>query len=179
MIVQKIINDIIEVEGGYSDNPNDTGGKTKYGITEAVARANGWAGDMKDLTKEFAYQVYLNQYYNIPQFNKVAELSEAIAAELTDTAVNCGVPTACPMLQEALNLLNRQDKDYTDVLVDGHIGSNTLVALAKYLQKRGSEGEKVMLKILNIMQGSHYIRITKSRPANEQFIYGWIANRIG
>jgi lysozyme family protein len=32
---------VIMVEGGYSDHPSDTGGKTQFGITEAVARANG------------------------------------------------------------------------------------------------------------------------------------------
>jgi len=38
--ITPLIDRIIEVEGGYVNNPNDKGGPTKYGITEATARKN-------------------------------------------------------------------------------------------------------------------------------------------
>lgn len=34
------------IEGEYSDHPSDSGGKTRYGITEAKARAWGYDGPM-------------------------------------------------------------------------------------------------------------------------------------
>ena len=36
------INHIIEIEGGYVNDPNDSGGETNYGVTEKVARDNGY-----------------------------------------------------------------------------------------------------------------------------------------
>jgi lysozyme family protein len=178
MSVDKIIDAIIKAEGGYSDDKSDLGGKTKYGITESVARANGYYGDMRDLPESFARQVYKNKYWFEPKFDKVATLSEAVAEELTDTGVNCGVSFAKPLLQEALNLLNRQQADYKDLAVDGNIGPATLGALGSYLMKRGKEGEAVLVRVLNIMQGARYIEISKVRAANEDFFYGWIKNRV-
>jgi hypothetical protein len=43
-----LIDALIEREGGYVNNPADKGGATNFGITEAVARANGYAGPMRD-----------------------------------------------------------------------------------------------------------------------------------
>jgi lysozyme family protein len=133
---------------------------------------------MKDLPRELAFDIYLNDYWRTPGFDKVSELSALIAEELCDTGVNCGVATAKPMLQRALNALNRQGKDYADLKVDGQIGTGTLVALAKFLAYRGVEGERVLLKTLNCLQAARYIEITEARPANETFFYGWMLNRV-
>ncbi|MFH4094328.1 putative peptidoglycan-binding domain-containing protein, partial [Acinetobacter baumannii] len=54
-----------------------------------------------------------------------------------------------------------------------------LNALKTYVVKRGKEGEKVLVRVLNIMQGQRYIEICERNPSQEQFFYGWIANRIG
>ncbi|WP_394871991.1 putative peptidoglycan-binding domain-containing protein [Acinetobacter pittii] len=51
-------------------------------------------------------------------------------------------------------------------------------ALKTYLAKRGKEGEKVLVRVLNIMQGQRYIEICERNPKQEQFFYGWIANRV-
>jgi lysozyme family protein len=134
---------------------------------------------MSALTKEFAYQVYLQQYFIAPQFDKVATLSEVVAQELCDIAVNMGPSVACPMLQESLNLLNRGQQDYLDMQVDGHIGKETLMALAAFLVKRGADGEKVLGRMLYIMKGERYITLAKAKPSQENFLFGWILNRVG
>lgn len=178
MSIDKIVDDIIKAEGGFVDHKNDLGGPTKFGITEVVARANGYYGAMRDLPEAFARQVYKNEYWFVPGFDKIAVLSPAVSAELADTGVNCGVNFARPLIQDALNLLNRQEVDYEDIKVDGSIGRQTLNALAKFLAGRGKEGEGVLLKTLNIMQGARYIEITRVRPRNEDFFYGWVKNRV-
>ncbi|MNV18676.1 putative Peptidoglycan domain protein [compost metagenome] len=43
------------------------------------------------------------------------------------------------------------------------------------MAKRGKEGEKVLVRVLNIMQGQRYIEICERNPSQEQFFYGWIA----
>ncbi|MFH4268225.1 glycosyl hydrolase 108 family protein, partial [Acinetobacter baumannii] len=80
------------------------------GITEAVARVNGWKGPMRDLPLDLAKQIYKQQYWINPRFDQVNTLSPLIAEELLDTGVNCGVAFAKPLLQRALNLLNNQGK---------------------------------------------------------------------
>jgi hypothetical protein len=48
-IFEDLFHRLLLREGGYSDNAADSGGQTKYGITEEVARAHGYTGAMKDL----------------------------------------------------------------------------------------------------------------------------------
>lgn len=176
--IDKVIDGILDAEKGYVNDPNDLGGETNWGITAVVARASGYHGSMQTMPVAIARQIYLNRYWLEPHFDQIDVLSPAIAAELADTGVNCGVAFAKPLIQEALNLLNREQADYADIKADGNIGQQTLAALAAYLAKRGKEGEAVLVKTLNIMQGARYIEITKTRPANENFFYGWIKNRV-
>jgi lysozyme family protein len=178
MSLDTIIDNIISNEGGYVNDSSDLGGETKYGITVLTAKANGYYGNMKDLPLSLARQIYANKYYYEPKFDKVAVLSESIAAELTDTAVNMGVEISKGFLQSSLNLFNRQEKDYKDIPEDRSIGPITLAALGSFLSKRGKEGEQVMVRTLNIMQGARYIEITKARVANEEFLWGWLKNRV-
>lgn len=122
---------------------------------------------------------YRNQYWLEPRFDQVNLISTLVAEELFDTGVNCGISFTKPLLQRALNLLNRQGKEgWVDLKVDGEYGPATLQALIKYIKNRGKEGEKVLVRLLNIMQGQRYIEITETNPKHEQFFYGWLANRI-
>ena len=134
MSVDNYIDELIKREGGYVNNPNDRGGATNFGITEAVARVNGWKGPMRDLPLDLAKQIYKQQYWINPRFDQVNTLSPLIAEELLDTGVNCGVAFAKPLLQRALNLLNNQGKGgWPDLAVDGIYGSATLGALKSFL----------------------------------------------
>ncbi|MCF4792967.1 hypothetical protein L1W94_18600, partial [Acinetobacter baumannii] len=138
MNIEQYLEELIKREGGYVNNPADRGGATKYGITQAVARENGWNGNMKDLPLEFAKSIYKKQYWLEPRFDQVNALSPSVAEELLDTGVNCGPNFAKPLLQRALNLLNNQGKaGWPDLKVDGVYGSATLGALKTYLSKRG------------------------------------------
>lgn len=176
--IDEIIGHVLEVEGGYTHDELDSGGETNYGVTISTAKAYGYFGNMKDLPVSLAKNIYLNKYWIEPKFDQVNTLSKSIAEELCDTGVNCGISFAKKSLQSSLNLLNRQGNDYPDIVEDGDIGSATLSALATFLIKRGKEGEKVLVKVLNIMQGSRYIEITKSNPSQEKFFYGWVSNRV-
>lgn len=178
MTIQTIIQDIIKVEGGYVNDPSDSGGETCWGITVATARAAGYKGNMKDLSQQQAYDIYYNQYVVAPGFDKVLALSEKIAAELVDTGVNMGVSVAGKFLQQSLNALNDQATQYADLVVDGGVGKASISALQAFLAKRGVDGEGVMLRALNALQGARYISIAEASPKNERFVYGWLKNRV-
>jgi lysozyme family protein len=180
MDIDQLIDALLEREGGYVSNPADKGGPTNFGITEAVARAQGYSGPMQSLPREEAAAIYTRLYWLRPRFDEVAKRSPSVAAELFDTGVNMGPAVAVTFLQRALTALNRNGKDYPDLVPDGRIGPNTLAALDCFFRVRGhASGETVLLRALEALQGERYIRLAELRPANEAFLYGWLANRIG
>ena len=178
MTKDQIFNSILEKEGGYVNNPNDKGGPTNWGITQAVARAHGYSGDMRALTREQALAIYEADYWYGPRFDQISAVSPAIAAELCDTGVNMGPAVAAKFLQRSLNVMNNQQKLYPDLMADGQIGPRTISTLKQYLTSRGLNAEEVMLKALNSLQGARYIELSEQRPANESFVYGWVKERV-
>ena len=179
MHIDDLIDAVIDREGGYTDHPADRGGATRWGVTEAVARAGGWRGDMRDFPRGEAAAIYRRLYWLRPRLDAVADPAPAVAAELFDTGVNMGPAVAIGFLQRALNALNRGAADYPDLVVDGRIGPVTLAALDAFLAVRVARGEEVLLKAIEALQGERYVALAERRPANEAFLYGWLANRIG
>ena len=177
--IEKLIEEVIGREGGFSDHPADRGGATRWGITEAVARREGYGGAMRHLPRWTAAAIYRRLYWTAPRFDEVASRAPALGAELFDTGVNMGPKIAVGFLQRALNALNRGATDYADIVGDGVIGPATLTALDGFLRVRGRAGERVLLKAIEAQQGERYLSLAERRPANEAFVYGWIANRIG
>ena len=174
-IKKRIIDRIIETEGGYVNDPNDAGGETNFGITRAVAKANGYYGAMQTMPRSVALDIYCEKYWDSVKAGSVSLLSEAIAEEMVDTAVNMGPSRAVQFLQRSLNVLNKGGRLYDDLLADSIIGPTTLAALSLYLRKRD---EIVLLRALNSLQGAFYIELAERRGTDEAFLYGWLKNRV-
>ena len=174
-----LIDAVIDREGRYVNHPADRGGPTCWGITEAVARSQGYEGPMRDLPRAEATSIYRRIYWLRPGFDRIALRASKIAAELFDTGVNMGTGTAAAFLQRALNALNRAARDYPDISVDREIGPRTLSALDGFLTARGKSGETVLLRAMEALQGERYIALAERRPSQEAFLYGWLANRVG
>lgn len=170
-----IINQIIEVEGGYVDDPLDSGGATKYGITEAVAWAVGYTGPMRDLSRGMAFDIYAKKYWRSVNADQLEAISPALAAEVVDTAVNMGVERAAVLLQRSLNVFNQRGSLYDDISVDGVIGQATIAALNAYAARRDID---VLVRALNCLQGAAYIEIAERREKDERFVYGWLSHRV-
>ena len=101
-------------EGGFVDNPKDPGGATRWGITERVARANGYVGDMSEFPVERAKQIARWEYWDAVQADQLpAQLRYAVF----DAAYNSGPVQAVHWLQRALG-----------VKADGVIGTQTRLA---------------------------------------------------
>jgi lysozyme family protein len=101
-------------EGDFSDHPADPGGRTRYGITESVAREVGYKGDMRELPLDLAQRVYLEKYWKPVRAD---DLPPGIRYAVFDAAVNSGPSQATKWLQRALG-----------VEADGVIGPKTLAA---------------------------------------------------
>lgn len=104
--------ELIENERGFSNDPNDPGGATMWGITEVVARKHGYAGEMKDLPQPLAKQISKYEYWDSINGD---ELPNEIDFQVFDAAYNSGPVQAKRWLQQAVG-----------VTPDGVIGAETL-----------------------------------------------------
>lgn len=108
---------LIGHEGGYANDSRDPGGETMWGVTARVARANGFRGDMRDLPREKAKQIYRDLYWTPI---KADELPEGLRFEVFDAAVNSGPEQAVKWLQRVVG-----------AAPDGVIGPATMRAIAQ------------------------------------------------
>ncbi|WP_369713424.1 glycosyl hydrolase 108 family protein [Leptotrichia sp. HSP-342] len=159
---EKIFDYLLKVEGGYSDDKHDKGGKTKFGIIEEVARDFGYKGDMQDLTIDFAKNIYLKKYYLGNKLDKV--INDKVALSICDWAVNSG-RNGTKNAQIAINQLTNANLD-----VDGIIGSKTLEAL------NSADPEK-FLEVYHNLQRIYYKGKVEADRTQEGFLTGWL-NRV-
>lgn len=176
--LNKFIDAILKVEKGYVDHPSDRGGPTNFGITQQVARDNGYMGHMRDLPEILAREIYRQRYIIRPAFDQIALINENIASELIDTGVNMGPNRPGEFLQRWLNAFNIDRTVYVELFVDGACGKNTRDALASFLKWRGKDGETVMLRALNSNQAVRYLEIAESNVSQRKFTFGWLLNRV-
>ena len=173
------IEELLPKEGGYTNDPADSGGETNFGITAKAARAFGYLGPMQDMSRDQAKAIYMERYWSPNLLSSVDALSPLIARELFDTGVNLGPAMAAEFLQRSLNVLNQGGAMFKDIAVDGRVGSMTFAALREYLGRRGKDGERVLYRALNALQGAFYIELAERREKDERFVFGWFVNRVG
>ena len=159
---ERIFDYLLRVEGGYSDDENDKGGKTKYGITEEEARDFGYKGNMQDLTKDFAKNIYLKKYYLGNKLDKV--VNDKVALSICDWTVNSG-RNGTKNAQIAINQLTNANLD-----ADGIIGNKTLEAL------NSADPEK-FLEVYHNLQRIYYKGKVEADRTQEGFLTGWL-NRV-
>jgi lysozyme family protein len=87
---------LLKLEGGFVDHPSDPGGATNFGITQAVARANGYQGHMRDLPLDTAKQIYKKLYWDAVG---IVNLPPDVQFTVFDAAVNAGPKQAAKWLQ--------------------------------------------------------------------------------
>lgn len=141
-------------------------------ITLTTARANGYMGDMRNLTRAQALKILEADYWYGPRFDQVAIISHSVAAEYCDTGVNMGPFIPIEWFQRWLNVFNDQQRFYPDLIVDGQIGPRNLSALKIFLSSQKSEGEMILIRALNCSQRQRYLELAEQRQANELFTYG-------
>ena len=172
-------------EGGYVDDPLDRGGETYRGI--ARTRHPDWPGwaliDAARAGADFprclahdqrlqaAVAGFYREHFWIP-IDGDSLPDQALANELFDTAVNMGVGRSVRFLQAALNLLNRNGRDYPDLAQDGRLGPVTRQALEDLLAN--PDERTPLLKLLNIQQGARYVALMNDDPTQERFARGWL-----
>ena len=145
----EIIEQVLEHEGGYVNDPKDLGGETKYGITKRFYPDI----DIKNLTIEQATEIYKKDYWDK---NKVESLPQNLWHIYFDMCVNMGKRTAVKVLQRAAVNKGR------DIEVDGGLGPMTIGAL------KGVELDRV-----RAFRVKYYVDLITARPEQEKFFLGW------
>ena len=152
---EEIIEQVLEHEGGYVNDPHDAGGETNFGI----AKKFNPDVDIKNLTKEGAKEIYYEKYWKPSKADKVPDQLKHI---YFDMVVNFGKRGAVKVLQQAAVAKGHK------IAVDGGIGPNTLKAI------QNVETDRVrayrVLKFANIVI---------KKPTQEKFWLGWFRRAIG
>ena len=104
----KMLKVILQNEGGYVNDPSDSGGETKYGISK---RAFPYL-DIKNLTIEQAGEIYYKNCYLTCRADTI--VNDELAMQVFDHSVNAGASKAIKLLQKCAG-----------VTQDGIIGVNT------------------------------------------------------
>lgn len=181
----KVFEDVIAVEGGYVNDPTDRGGETYMGV--ARKHNPDWRGwEIVDFYKEksgfplnlgasmalykLVADVYREKYWDKLMGDQIPD--EDIAIELFDTGINMGISRVVTFLQKSLNILNRNHKLYPDLASDGCMGMKTINAIKAYIK---NDEVSLLLKLMNVFQGMHYITLMQNHPEQEKYARGWFS----
>ena len=182
---EKAYKKLVRFEGGYVFDKDDKGGETYKGIARNYHSTwKGWevidavknifTSDINKTLNENEYlQELVKEFYKVKFWDVFLcdSLSYQIAEEIFEISVNTGIMRATIILQTALNLLNRNEKFYPDIKIDGKVGPQTLSTLRLCLQKNS---EKLLFNVLNILQGAFYAELMLDNPVYEKYI-GWFS----
>ena len=91
-----------------------------------------------------------------------------------------GPAVAAGFLQRALNALNRGAQRLSRPRAGRGDRAGDAGGARRFPEDcAGAVGETVLVKAVEALQGERYLALAERRPANEAFLYGWLANRIG
>jgi len=164
-MIDEMISDVLEREGGYVDHPADLGGPTNMGITQRTLST--WRGhwvsadDVRALTRDEAVQIYRARYFERPRLD---ELPGEIQPLMFDMAVNHGPRSAVRMLQRVLN-----EAGFGPLAVDGLIGRRSLAAARAAQRVMGP----YLVNALVDERLAFYRRIVARHPSQRVFLRGW------
>lgn len=172
---EKIIPLTLVHEGGWSDDPEDTGGATKYGVSLTFAKSTRdkmfdkdgdgriTRNDIKLLTKADAAAAFRKYFWNKP-YGLDSLDSDKKAYVVFDAAMNNGPANATRFIQRACRTLGY------NLEVDGVYGPMTKKAL------EDAPVDEFCEAFLDYRE-RFFHAIVKNRPSQKVFLKGWL-NRI-
>lgn len=157
----------LEREGVLSNDKNDRGGITKFGIIAPTLRAyqaktGKLAGrTVPTLTREEAIEIYRVLYW---RYDAITD--DRIATKLFDYGVNVGLTQAVLFAQRAAFTLNRA------VVIDGLWGPSTLNVIN---QLAAEHGWRRVLDAMLYHAARFYVGLVDVNRTQLDFIGGWLS----
>lgn len=149
-------------EGGYSNNPNDSGGETYRGISRhSFPSWSGWAiidatSNKNDLNSNASLQVLVGDFYHSTFWKYGAINNQAVANKLFDCAVNVGTVHSTKIAQQVCN-----------IPMDGLIGPNTISAI-------NQKASDAFLSAFDSAAEAYHKAIAADNPRDAAFLAGWL-----
>ena len=155
-LINSLLDEIIAREGARdTDDPRDSGGRTKYGISSKW-HPDAWADGPPTLAA--AREIYFHTYVIEPNFHRLQP--EFLLKHLVDYGVLSGPRRAIMALQTALG-----------VTVDGQLGPKTLDAV----EKRDAAQVNNMIVDRRVLMMT---RIVQQRPKDLVWLFGWVSRAL-
>jgi len=151
---------LIGIEKGLADDPNDYGGLTKYGISQASYPEI----DIAKLTPEEAGKIYYRDFYIPMAIKEIPD--DRIAWTVFGFGVNAGPITSIIMLQETLNRIS-----YNDIVVDGINGPITQAAIRK-------ENQNELLYELVASRKDYRNAVIENDSSQNKFKESWLSRDL-
>jgi lysozyme family protein len=165
---------VLQNEGGYVNDPNDTGGETYKGIARNMN--SNWLGwTLIDLAKKqpnfpanlannSELNVEIEHFYKVNYWDRVKGdqiTDQRVANAIFDFGVNAGTGTSSILAQKVSGSNE-----------DGVLADTSLTAI-------NNMQPEVFLAYFTIAKIARYISIVKKRPANQKYFYGWVRRAWG
>lgn len=151
--------DVIGLEGGYVNDPDDPGGETKYGISKRSYPQV----DIKNLSLEQAKQIYYRDFWLRMLLDRVE--SSKICNEIFEQGVNMGRSKAIEHVQKSARMIG------LDVFVDGYVGEQTVKAIGDIIRRGASDP---FMKCMNGFQFMWYVDIVTNKSTQKKYFVGWL-----
>lgn len=175
-VLDEILNRIIESEGGLTNDPEDRGGVTNYGVSLRYARGKPEmdldgdgdidAHDIELVTPEIAKKLFREDFFDAPGF---VALPDAIWAQMFDIAVNAGAGRAINLLQRTVTVLG------FPIDIDNRLGPRTKSASEKAVDQLGASAVNNALVEQRL---AFYDRVIENNPSQRVFRKGWRSRAV-
>jgi hypothetical protein len=151
---QSAVNELIDFEGGYVNDGDDSGGETKFGISKRSYPHL----DIKNFTKDEAKKIYYRDFWLKGDYGRITD--GRLASKMLSLAVHIGPRNATLLLQRAIQALG------ISITQDGYLGPITL--------HHTIQNSNQLLTKLKIEAANYYWELVSVKPSLEKFLSGWI-----
>lgn len=159
------VNQLLAEEGGLSEDPNDEGGITNFGISYRFFKSihpNATPDDIRNLKEVDAINIYQINFWNLSRWDEIS--SQVIANQALDMHVNMGMAPATKIIQRACCAVY---EDHHTLLDDGIFGNKTLKVV-------NNSDVLLLSTAIKSERAGYYRDIVSRNPSHQSHLDGWL-----